>query len=976
MAQIHPNQPQTSISPGEINAALVHANGLDPGIEPLPSLAYVPNQDLESDRLIRMARAGALIIIVFQFAYLAWDMSVWRVLPVGLMACHLGNILVGFVGLGLTFMNRSWPVRHFRALAFGTCTAVIAGTTRIAMITGISEPLFVACILFIVASGSTIPWEPRWQAAFNFVPLIAIAISGPRTYDNVSDLRWVEIGAALVFSQITNLTFTRFRADLLSHLAKLRVSEERLRAESTQRERTARDLAESEAMLRTIFDATVDLVTIVRFSDGKLLDVNQAVEHYGVTRAMVLGSTTHALGIWTDPHGRAEFLDQIKREGVVRNRELEMRRPDGALATMLVSAALAEIGGEKCVVAIWRDIGEIKENQRELIAAREAALAASQAKSEFLSGMSHEIRTPMNAILGMSELLADTPLNDQQRKYLNVMQANGNSLIALINDILDLAKVESGRLSLEHLPFEIETLLDAVGEALAVGAHAKGLELVMRLAPEVPRHLIGDPMRLKQVLLNLVGNAIKFTLQGEVVVSIECEPGADAPARLRFTIADTGIGIAEVEIPKLFSSFVQAGSSTARQFGGSGLGLSIVRRLVELMGGCTWVDSRLGLGSTFYFTANFALNDDLSQGIESTDTAKMPSMSPLDGKRALVVDDNRVNRMVVREIVASRGADVAEADSGVQALDELKSARLSGRPFDLMILDCRMPDMDGFKVVEQLRRGADRPRADGPMANQPGANQRGANQDDKHDTVVLMLSSDDLNIQLPRVRELGLDAYIVKPVRRAELLAAINTALATRNRANFADSVAQPHATANGGVAIALSAVSPTLAFDARALGTATPPPASQPESAMINGFARLLLVDDSADNRLLIKSYLRRMPYRIEEAENGQEAVQKATITRYDLILMDLQMPVVDGLEATRMIRDWELASDSSRTPIIVLTASVLQDDVRKTLAAGADAHLSKPVTRGMLLQAIHELGAPDDESPSNRDDAAHPER
>jgi CheY-like chemotaxis protein len=318
--------------------------------------------------------------------------------------------------------------------------------------------------------------------------------------------------------------------------------------------------------------------------------------------------------------------------------------------------------------------------------------------------------------------------------------------------------------------------------------------------------------------------------------------------------------------------------------------------------------------------------------------------------RALVVDDNRVNRMVVREMIAARGVDVAEADSGAQALGELKSARQGGRPFDLMILDCRMPDMDGFKVVQQLRRGAER-----------------------DDTVVLMLSSDDLNIQIPRVREFGLDAYIVKPVRRAELLAAIATALSARNRANVPGAVANPFAATGGN-------------GNAMALAAATPVPPAQSEPAAGITSARLLLVDDSADNRLLISSYLKRMPYRIDEAQDGEEAFRKAIATRYDLILMDLQMPVVDGLEATRMIRDWELANGATRTPIIVLTASVLEDDVRKTLAAGADAHLSKPVTRarGMLLQAIGEIDelgeidATDGEAALDRDNdrAALPRR
>jgi PAS domain S-box-containing protein len=691
MAQIHPDEPHSSISRNEIDAALAQADDLDPIVEPIPSPAYASDREDEVLRMLHMTRAGALMIIGFQIAYLEWDLSMWRILPANLMFWHVGNILVGFVALALTLLDHPWAVRHLRGLTFWTCAGVIAGMTRISLITGQSEPLFVASILFIIGIGATIPWEPRWQTAFNLVPLVALLISVPQTHDGFSGFRWVAIACALLFSQITNLTFTRFREALLRYLAELRSSDERLRAEIRQRERATRAQAESAAMLRTIFDATVDLITIVRFSDGELLDVNQAVVHYGVTRAMVVGSTTPELGLWPDPAMRAEFLEQLEREGVVRNRELEMRRPDGALATMLVSGALADIGGEKCVVAIWRDIGGLKETERELIAEREAALAASQAKSEFLSGMSHEIRTPMNAILGMSELLGDTPLNDQQRKYLGVMQSNGNSLIALINDILDLAKVESGRLNLEQAPFDPENLMDTVGEALAVGAHAKGLDLVVRLTPEVPRNLIGDPLRLKQVLINLVGNAIKFTGRGQIVVSVECVPSADALALLRFAVADTGIGIAEAKLPSLFSSFTEADSSVARQYGGSGLGLSIVRRLVELMGGRTWVDSRLGAGSTFYFTANFGLDANASTTVESTDSGNATQIAELAGMRALVVDDNRVNRMVVREIIAARGAEVAEADSGAQALGELKSARRGGRPFDLIILDCRMP---------------------------------------------------------------------------------------------------------------------------------------------------------------------------------------------------------------------------------------------------------------------------------------------
>jgi len=937
MAQIHPDQPPPSVSADEIDAAPTDPSGLAPS--GAPAADYTTNREVELFQVQHMTRAGTLMIIAFQFAYLEWDLSVWRTLPHAAMAWHVGVITVGFVALSLALLDREWPARHFRALVFWTCVAEIAGMVRISQLTGASAPLFVSGLLLIIGSGATIPWEPRWQAVLNLVPLVGLMIIVPRTYDGFSDFNWIAIAAAMVFSQITNLTFTRFREALRRYLADLRASDERLRAEITRRESIARDLAESEAMLRTIFDSTVDLITIVRLSDDCLIDVNQAVEQFGVTRAAVLGSSMLESGVWPNAAVRAEFLEEVVRKGVVRNREFPMLRPDGAPVPMLVSAAIAEIGGEKCIVAVWRDIGTLKANERELIAAREAALAASQAKSDFLSGMSHEIRTPMNAILGMSELLADTPLNDQQRKYLAVMQTNGNSLIALINDILDLAKVESGRLTLEQSPFDLETLIGAVGETFAVSAHAKGLELVMNLEPNVPRNLIGDPLRLKQVLINLVGNAIKFTAHGEVTVTVECAPGIGAPALLRFAVADTGIGIAEGKLPRLFSSFTQADSSVARQYGGSGLGLSIVRRLVELMDGRTWAESRLGVGSTFYFTASLRVNASVPAAAEIADDAPAPQ-SQLAGLRALVVDDNRVNRMVVHEIMAARGAEVSEAESGVTALGELKSARHGGRPYDLMILDCQMPDMDGFQVVEQMRSSADR-----------------------DDTVVLMLTSTDLNLQIPRVRELGLDAYIVKPVRRAELLAAIATALAARERAGLPDAVPKKPAAANG---------------ETRANGDAREvalPVAKVAEAATAQPAARLLLADDSADNRLLISSYLRRMSYQIDEARDGDEAFRKATAAHYDLILMDLQMPVVDGLAATQMIRAWELANGAPRTPIIVLTASVLEDDVRRTFAAGADAHLSKPVTRAMLLQTISELGADEDEC-SNHDGAALPGR
>ena len=549
---------------------------------------------------------------------------------------------------------------------------------------------------------------------------------------------------------------------------------------------------------------------------------------------------------------------------------------------------------------------ELRERERELVTANEVALEASRAKSEFLSSMSHEIRTPMNAILGMAQLLEETTLNPDQKKYLEIMTNSGDALLELINGILDLARIESGRLSLEQVGFDLESLVDQTVETLSVRAHQKGLEMLVHVMPDVPLMLLGDHLRVRQVLLNLIGNSIKFTESGQVLLTVERDCEFAVPGHLHFSVADTGIGIATDKLEDVFSSFTQADSSTTRQYGGSGLGLAIVRRLVGLMGGRIWVESELGSGSVFHFTAHFQVQTDVLVE-EHPATAIM-----LSGVRALVVDDNFTNRLILREMLSSRGMEVDDAADGPTALEQVERARIGGIPYKITLLDCRMPGMDGFQVAERIKAGADQ------------------------GLTVLMLSSDDLKVQLTRARELGLDAYLVKPVRRADLYEAIQMAMA--NHSAYLDAgIMEPV---------------PTVCLTSRQ-GTSI----TQPHRPL-----SILLADDSKDNRLLIHAYLRDTRHRLDDAENGAIAVSKLKAGNYDLVLMDIQMPVMDGLTATRSLRQWEQERGMAPTPIIALTASALQEDVERSLAAGCNAHVSKPVRKRVLLEAIRGVVAAND--------------
>ena len=736
------------------------------------------------------------------------------------------------------------------------------------------------------------------------------------------------------------------REALSAEVHQLEASQARLRSEIAERELAQRRVQESERTLRRILDASLDAMTIRRLSDGRYIEVNKAFEAICYTRDEARGKTAEELGLWVDPDKFRIYYEQLKAEGQVRNLEFEFRARDGRIIPALVSAVVVELGGEPCVVSSARDISRLKQTERELIAAHEAALAASQAKSHFLSVMSHEIRTPMNAILGMADLLWETPLSAEQRRYLDTMRNNSASLLNLINGILDLSKIESGRLSLERADFDLLELAEEVMETLGVRAHEKGLELALRIASTFPTALNGDPLRLRQILINLLSNAIKFTEHGEVTLTIDAVDSAEigesqglqakaegaaasgngGPSRrrqaLRFVVRDTGIGIPADRQHAVFSTFTQADSTITRKYGGSGLGLAIVKRLVELMDGEIAVESRPGEGSAFSFTIALEL-----QSVAAAAGPTLAGRARLAGKRVLLVDDSQTSRAILTELIGLAGAEVFVASDGAGALDELARARAAGRPYDAVVADNRMPPPDGAAVAQQVMDEPHTPR----------------------EAIVLMVTANDLNAQLGRLRERGLQEsprcrYLLKPVRRADLWAILAAACSgTVNERVYRNGM-------NAAAAVDHAARSDSF-IQRGAARTAT---------ALVNKPLRILLAEDSPDNRLLVEAYLKNTAYRLDHADNGEVAVRKFATGHYDVILMDIEMPVMDGYEAIAEIRRLEQSDHRRTTPIIALTASAQDEAVRRSLQMGCDAHVIKPVKRSTLLDAISDAVKP----------------
>ncbi|MEX2213305.1 MAG: response regulator [Phycisphaeraceae bacterium] len=680
-------------------------------------------------------------------------------------------------------------------------------------------------------------------------------------------------------------------------------------------QRTA-ELRGSQQMFRAVTETAPDAI-VTADQSGHITFFNRGAQHLlGYSEAQVKGKPLALLmpARFREAHsnGIARFLKTGAAKVIGRTVELAaLRKDDTEVPIELSLSAWTTPGGEAAFTGILRDITERKEEEQllkkssedlrrsemELREAKNAAEQANRIKSEFLANMSHEIRTPMNGVIGMLELLLGTGASPQQREYLGVARQSAEALLRLLNDILDFSKIEAGKLELEHIGFELRDVLGDTLQALAVRAAGKKLELAFDIPIDVPDQLIGDPGRLRQIVINLVGNAIKFTDVGEVVVKVELVSAAEEEATLHFHVKDTGPGISAEHQGNLFEAFSQADSSMSRKFGGTGLGLAISAQLVALMNGRIWVASELGRGSTFHFTGTF--------GRRSAQTRREPLS--LHGLCVLVVDDNETNRRILATMLANWGMKPSVADSGAAALKRLEATEVAREPIAVILLDAMMPEMDGFELASRIRQRPD-------LAQLP----------------VLLLSSGGGHGDAARCVSLGIPRRLIKPVKPSTLL----------------------------------DAIVDTLAHGDSARGMT--------EQAALDEFVtplHILLAEDGVVNQKVATKLLERRGHSVLIANNGREAVDALERETFDVVLMDVQMPVMDGFEATAEIRRRE-AEGKAKTRIIAMTAHAMKGDRERCLDAGMDDYVSKPIRPDALYAAVERF----QESPSVPPVAAAP--
>ncbi|HJQ26798.1 MAG TPA: response regulator [Blastocatellia bacterium] len=660
----------------------------------------------------------------------------------------------------------------------------------------------------------------------------------------------------------------------------------------TERKWAEEQLRESEERYRDLFENASDLVQSVA-ADGSFIYVNRAWRE--------------ALGYSVEEVSRLHIADVLHPEDLARyhkvfSRVMSGERVDHIELTLVTKdgRALEIEGGSSCQFkdgkpfgtrGIYHDMTARKLAERTMIEAREAAEAANRAKSEFLANMSHEIRTPMNGIIGMTQLALDTELTDEQGEYMGLVKSSADALLSVINDILDFSKIEAGKLDLDIIAFDLRDSLADILKALALRVEEKGLELACHIHPQVPSRLLGDAGRVRQLITNLIGNAIKFTERGEIILGVTVESRHDAQVMLHFTVSDTGIGIAPEKQALIFDAFSQADGSTTRKYGGTGLGLTISKQLVTLMGGRIWLESAVGCGSTFHFTMQAALAEDAWP-------ADAPAVE-VRGLSMLIVDDHAINRRILEEMLSAWGVETTSVTDGKRALAAMAQARQAGKPFALVLLDALMPEMDGFEVARQVAQ-------DAALAPTP----------------MIMLTSAGGRGDAARCRELGIAGYLPKPITEAALLVAITEVLGR-----------------------AAKLEPPRVPVTQHSLRESRRP-------------LRILLAEDNHVNQLLVIRSLEKWGHQVVTVESGTQVLAAVARARFDAVLMDVQMPEMDGLRATALIRENERQT-GGHLPIIAMTAHAMKGDRERCLDAGMDNYISKPVNPGELSRVIEELAA-----------------